>query len=343
MATRIMWAADQASAFLVDDKGNYVGKWYANHPELSNFDPFTYGGGPGTYGAGGGTPIGGGYGGQGGYIYGQGGAGGPTYHDPAVMDYEEWVRQFNLTDADRDAAAAEVHRQFDERLALDRARLEQELRQTQMEIASAEGMQRERLAAELQRIQMQIASNESIANLDRASREKLAEADIMQRVREMQSRERLAAAETWANPQDYLAYAKWMSGQQAMTTESGLPVGAPGWDTGLPGATPGQPEAATVGAGGVATGGADVYGQQLAAGGRIQEFGAWGGPTSPVAGTAWVAPHQANLTQFANQPLQAQQMAYARWRQRGITPETAQQMMYAAAPTGTARGVTAYG
>jgi len=98
-----------------------------------------------------------------------------------------------------------------------------------------------------------------------------------------------------------------------------------------------------VGTGPVATGGADVYGQALAAGQRIPEFNAWGGPTTDVAGTPWQAPHETNITQFSNLPNQAQQMVYARWRQRGITPESALGIMTAAAPTGSAKSVVAYG
>jgi hypothetical protein len=343
MANRIAWAANGDEAYLYDANGQLIGRWFRNRPELNTFDPFTYGGGLETYGAYGGTPAGGA--GQAGYVYDTGGdgGGGGYYQDPDRLDFDEMCREYNLDWQQRQDAAAEAHRQFDERLAFDRQQLEQQLRQIQMEIASSEGMQRERLAAELQRLQMEIESNERIANLDRASREKIAEADIVQRVREMQSKERITAAETWANPIDTDAYLRWMSGQQAMTTESGLPVGAPGWDTGLPGATPGQPETATVGTGAVATGQGNVYGKQLAAGGRIQEFGAWGGPTTPVFGTPWTAPHQVNLTQFANSPYSAQQRLYSDWRTRGLYPQDVNQAMVAAAPTGTAKSVTAYG
>jgi len=342
MANRILWAADQASAYLVDDQGNYVGKWFANHPELSNFDPFTYGGGPSAYGGYGGTAAG--ATGQPGYVYGGGGggAGGGHYQDPDRLKFDEGVREFNLTYDQLNDLYEANHAEAEERLALDHDRLEQDAANVRAQIASSEGMQRERLQAELQQLQMQIASNESIANLDRASRDRIADQQLIMRLKEIQSNERLQAAQTWANPIDYLAYNKWLQGQQAMTTESGLPVGAPGWDTGLPGATPGQPEAATVGAGGAAT--TDVYGQQLGAGGRVAEFGAWGGPTPTISGVPWTMPEQTNLTQFLNTPDQAQQMAYARWRQGGgMTPATATQRMYAAAPTGTAKGTVAYG
>jgi hypothetical protein len=156
------------------------------------------------------------------------------------------------------------------------------------------------------------------------------------RLREIEGQERITAAERWWRPMDYGAYAAWMAGQQARTTESGLPVGAPEFQTGLP-------AQATAGTGTTVPTG-DVYGAQLAGGGRIAEFGAWGGPTTPVLGTPWVAPHQTNLSQFANAPDTAQQMAYARWRQRGLSPEDVNRAMTAAAPTGTAgRGVVGYG
>ena len=253
----------------------------------------------------------------------------------------ELLQSMGFNYADAQAALEENRRQFDKELEYSYWASKQTAA-TQRSIAAtnaAAGNEEARIAAEasMSNAETNAASALRIAQLDVASREHIADEDLGMRLQEMQSRERITAVETWQNPIDYLAYNKWMSGQQASTTESGLPVGAPGWNTG-------QPEAATVGTGPVATGGADVYGQALAAGQRIPEFNAWGGPTTPVAGTPWIAPHETNLTQFSNLPYQAQQMAYSRWlKQGGIRPETAQQIMTAAAPTGSAKSVVAYG
>jgi len=328
MAQQITWSADQTAAYLLDDRGNIVGRWFQNRPEMSTFDPFSY-----QYGQGYGYQA---PGQNQSYMYQAWQQ--PTtttggyYYPPEKTELDYKFDELDLDYADREAVRKENARQFDEKLALDREKLKQDAAIAQAQIAAGDRDAEMRL----QGIMAQIASNERIAAMDNASREKIADAELAQRLKEMLSAERIQAAQTWANPIDYLAYNRWLAGQPAMTTESGLPVGAPGWETG-------QPEQATVGTGAVATGGADVYGQQLAAGNRIQEFGAWGGPTTPVEGTPWVAPHQTNIAQFANTPEQAQQTAYARWRQRGITPETAYQQMYAAAPVGTAASVVGYG
>jgi hypothetical protein len=328
---RVGWTTDRTAAYLYDDSGNVTARWISGRPDLSTFNPQDY---P-TAGAA--TPA-----------YGGGTAAAPTggttgtitptgfYEDPELIQVKAQIAQWGITNTQVDEAAAENRRQFDQDLAYRQQALAQEAAIAREQIAATTGNIRLEWENRLRQTEMQIASNEQIANLDRGSREKIADKEFATRIQEMMSRERITAAQTWANPIDYLAYNKWMSGQQAMTTESGLPVGAPEFQTG-------QPAAATVGAGGVATGGADVYGQQLAAGGRMPSFSAWGGPTTPVGGTPWVAPAQTNLTQFANMPNQAQQMAYARWRQRGVTPETANQFMTAAAPTGTAGRVTRYG
>lgn len=243
--------------------------------------------------------------------------------------------------ADAQAVLEENRRQFDEELKYSywAAKQTAATSRANASAAAAAGQEEARISAEasMRNAETNAATALRIAGMDNASREHIADEDLGMRLQEMQSRERITAAETWQNPIDYLAYNRWMLGQQASTTESGLPVGAPGWNTG-------QPEAATVGTGPVATGGADVYGQALAAGQRIPEFNAWGGPTTDVAGTPWQAPHETNLTQFQNLPWQAQQMAYSRWLQQGgIRPETAQQIMTAAAPTGSAKSVVAYG
>jgi len=336
MANRLVWNEDGTAAYLVDERGNYVGKWFKNHPELSTFTPDVSNlASPTSVAA---PPRGG----QTGYIseVTTGTSAGGTYHDPERVT-QEWLEYtWGVEHADADALVEQNRIEFLETLnaTIEASKRAAASAQATANTAAAAGNEQARIQAEGQAEVARINGENAlaIARLDRASIEHIADEDMAMRLQEMQSRERITAAETWANPIDYLAYNKWMSGQQASTTESGLPVGAPGWNTG-------QPEAATVGTGPVATGGADVYGQALAAGQRIPEFNAWGGPTTPVGGTPWQAPHETNLTQFTNMPWQAQQMAYARWRERGIFPETAQQIMTAAAPTGSAKSVVAYG
>ena len=329
---QVTWSDDGTAAYLIDERGNITGRWFRDRPGMSTFDPNTY-----TYG--------GGYGyqdpeqGQA-WMYDawQGGGGnGGFLQDEGRLEYDEGVRQWELDYAEKVKAREQLQQQADAYIAQDARRLEQELILAREQMTHETGLERLRSENRIREMEIQHGWDVQYLQLDYAERHKILDKEIAFAREEMQSRERITAAETWARPIDYLAYNRWMAGQPAATTESGLPVGAPGWDTGVP-------EPATVGTGAVATGGADPYGQQLAGGGRIQEFGAWGGPTGPVGGTPWVAPHQANLSQFANMPQQAQEMAYARWRQRGITPESAQQAMYASAPTGTAgQRVAGYG
>jgi len=323
MANRVVWTADGSAAFLMNERGDTIGRWVRGRPDISTFDPATY-----TYGQGYSFQAPG----QGqGYMYNawQGGDTGGYYYpqERSYLDLEYDKMDLEYTDREKDRQQRQA--QFDEEIALAERELAQDLEKVRMQIASSEGMQKYEWEQRFRQLEQEHRNAVEYLQLDWAERHKLADKELATRLREIQGQERLGAAETWARPFDYLAYNKWMAGQPAMTTEGGLPVGAPEWQTG-------EPAVATVGTGAVATGGADIYGQKLAAGGRIQEFGAWGGPTTPVAGTPWVSPHQANVTQFAAMPEQAQQMAYARWRQRGVTPETAQQAMYAAAPTGTA-------
>lgn len=330
---RVTWSEDGASAYLIDEYGTFVGRWFRDRPDMSTFDPFAYqyGGGYG-YGQDAGTPA---------YMYDvwQGGGGGDAggyYQDPDRLAWDEFVRQFNLTHEESVAMREQYQQQHDADMAQRERELAQELEIARMNIDASEGMQKYEWEQRFRQLEQEHQYAVQYLQMDWAEKHKALDKELGMRLREIQGRERMAAAETWARPFDYLAYSKWMAGEPAATTASGLPVGAPGWQTG-------EPEPATVGAGAVATGGADPYGQRLAAGGRIQEFGAWGGPTGPVGGTPWVAPHKASVTQFTAMPLQAQEMAYARWRQRGIMPETAQQAMYAAAPTGTAPAQVRYG
>lgn len=331
---RVTWSDDGAAAYLIDEGGRIVGRWFRDRPEMSTFDPATY-----EYGQGYGYQA---PGQQQSYMYdawqggGQGDAGG-NYQDPDRMAWDEFVRQFNLTHEETVALREQYQSQHDDLMASEEKRLAQELQLAREQMAHETGLAR--LQSELRIKELEVAHKYAIEylNLDWAERHKQLDKELGMRLREIQGQERMAAAQTWWRPMDYGAYAKWMAGEQAMTTESGLPVGAPGWQTG-------EPEPATVGTGAVGTGSADPYGVKLAGGGRIQEFGAWGGPTGPVMGTPWVAPHQANLTQFANTPRDQQEMAYGRWRSRGISPESAAQAMYASAPTGTAgQRVPGYG
>lgn len=335
---RVGWSEDRRSAYLYDEGNNVIGRWIAGRPDISTFDPFTYGYGQGQSAQGGSIydvwSRGSGYG-YGDDPYGGGDAGG-YYNDPDRMAWDEYVRQFNLTHEESVALREQYQRHHDEQMAFNQRQLEQAMEIAKMQIASTEGMQKYEWEQRFKQLEQEHQYAVEYLQMDWAEKHKALDKELGMRLREIQGRERITAAETWARPFDYLAYNRWMMGEQAATTESGLPVGAPGWQTGIP-------EEATVGAGAVATGGADPYGQQLAAGGRIQEFGAWGGPTGPVGGTPWVSPHKANVAEFSRMPLQAQEMQYARWRQRGIMPGTAQQAMYAAAPVGTAPAQVRYG
>ncbi len=362
---KILWSTDRNSAYLVNPQGQTVGKWFRGNPGASTFDisqyqlgrgfPQTWQGqsftsfevvrGPGVEPSGayyatdggGATPMPTGYGGV-------GAGGGATVPATAGAGegyvYPEWYTELyealtglGLSYAEAQAAREENRRQFDEDLQYRTWATGQEIAVAREQIASTEGMQKYDWQMRLQELERQQAHDIQMLQMDWTERHKAADKELAMRLREIQGQERITAAERWARPIDYLAYNRWMLGQQAATTEEGLPVGAPVFQTGEP--------AKAVGAGPVPT--ADIYGQKLAAGGRIQEFGAWGGPTTPVDGTPWIAPHKTPLTSWSVMPGQAQQMAYARWRKRGIMPETAEQAIYAAAPTGTARGVVAYG
>lgn len=329
---RVTWSDDGSAAYLIDERGNIVGKWFRDHPQYNTFDPATY-----TYGQGYGYQA---PGQQQSYMYdawqggGGGGDAGGYYQDPDRLAWDEFVRQFNLTHEEGVAAREQLQQQFDEQMELNRQQLEQQLMIERERMQHETGLERLRSENRIRELEVQHQYAVQYLQLDWAERHKELDKTLAMRLREIQGQERMAAAETWARPFDYLAYNRWMAGQPAATTEEGLPVGAPTWQTGEP--------AEAVGVGPVPT--TDIYGQKLAAGGRIQEFGAWGGPTTPVGGTPWISPHKANVAQFSAMPAQAQEMAYARWRQRGIMPETAQQAMYAAAPTGTAgQRVPSYG
>jgi len=335
MANRVTWNADSTAAYLVDANGKIIGQWFKNHPELNTFDPSQYGYAPPTAVA---APP---RGGQTGFTseVTQGTSGGGYQYGKETTDAYGTLLEIGYTHADAQATLEENRYEFDKRLAADiqMNKAAEAGANARAAAAAAAGNEQARIQAEGQAEVARIngANALQIAQLDNASREHIADEDMVMRLREMQSRERITAAETWANPIDYLAYNKWMSGQQALTNESGLPMGAQPFDTGLPqGGTVGTGEAATT----------DVYGQQLGAGGRVAEFGVWGGPTPTISGVPWRMPEQTNLTQFLATPDQAQQMAFARWRQGGgMTPETAQQRMLAAAPRGTAKAVVAYG
>lgn len=342
---RIAWNTDGSIAHLYDDDGYIVASWFRDNPELSTFDPQTY-----QYGEGSVMPGVEGYGGQG-AIYDVTQPGGlmvggvptapvsglppPTtqdyYYDEARLSLEEFMRQFDLTQAEAIAAREEFARQFDEDLQYRISALEQEMALAREQMAHQTGLLRQEWEYRFQMAEQEHGYAVQLLQLDWRERQALADKELAMRLREIEGQERITAAERWARPIDYLAYSAWLQGQEAAVSETGLPPGAPMWQTGEPitveGARP--------------TG--DVYGAQLAAGGRVSEFGAWGGPTTPVEGTPWVAPHQTNITQFARMPQQAQEMAYARWRHRGITPETAYQTLTASAPIGTAGSAIQYG
>lgn len=327
---RVGWSEDGRSAYLYDEGNNVVGRWHQGRPDISTFDPFSYGYGQGQAAQGGsiydvwsqGGGGGGGYGDPGGY-----------YQDPDRLAWDEFVRQFNLTHEEAVAAREQLQRQHDDRMAEEARRLAAEIAMERERMQHETGLERLRSELRIQELGVQHQYAVEYLQLDWAQRHKEVDKQLAMRLREIQGQERMAAAETWWRPIDYGAYAKWAAGEHAATTESGLPVGAPEWQTGLP--------AEAVGAGGVPTG--DPYGQKIAAGGRIQEFGAWGGPKTPVMGTPWTSPHKVNVSQFANVPYDMREMAYGRWRHRGISKEMAQQSMYAAAPVGTAPAQVRYG
>lgn len=334
---RVGWSEDGRTAYLYDENNNVIGRWAQGRPDVSTFDPFTYGYGMGQSAQGGNIydvwSRGSGYG-YGADPYGDpGGNAGGFLQDPDKLAWDEYIRQFELTYEQAEALREQAQRHFDAQMEFNERQLAQAMEIAQMQIASTEGMQKYEWEQRFKQLEQEHKYAVEYLHLDWAERHKALDKELGMRLREIQGRERMAAAETWARPFDYLAYNKWMLGEQAATTESGLPVGAPEWQTGDP--------AQAVGPGGVPTG--DPYGQKLAAGGRIQEFGAWGGPTGPVEGTPWISPHKVNVSQFAYMPGQAQEMAYARWRHRGIMPGSAQQAMYAAAPTGGAGGAPGYG
>lgn len=335
MANRVTWNADSTAAYLVDATGKIIGQWFKNHPELNTFDPSQYGYAPPTAVA---APP---RGGETGYTsqvsQGTSTAGGGFYFDPDKTELDLEFDKLDLDYADREKVRDANRYEFDKQLAADIAanKAAEAGANARAASAAAAGMEQARISAEGQAEVARINGENMarVAAMDNASLEHIADEDLVMRLKEMQSREREWAATTAAQPINYRVYENWLASQPGQADVSGLPAGAPLWDTG----------AGTTGVAGGTTPTADVYGQQLAAGQRVPEFNAWGGPTTDVGGTPWQAPHETNLTQFSNMPWQAQQMAYARWRERGIFPETAQQIMTAAAPTGSAKNVVAYG
>lgn len=262
-----------------------------------------------------------------------GGNGDGYYYDPEMGNLYYMLTSLGFNHAEAQQAIAENARQFDLGLEYDYYNSKQAASTARAVAASSSGATRYASEEATRRAEIQAANALQIAQLDNASRERIATMDMETRLKEMMSRERITAAETWSQPIHYLAYNKWMAGQGAATTESGLPIGAPEFHTGAP--------AAAYGEGPIVS--SDIYGERLMGGGRMSEFGAWGGETGPVDGTPWKPPHQTNLTNFLRMPLQAQEMAYARSRRRGLMPETSQQLMRAAAPIGSAKGVVSYG
>lgn len=246
---------------------------------------------------------------------------GGSYYDEGLGMLFEMLTSLGFNYAEMQAAREEFARQFDLDLAF-------KYHQANA-ILQAAGIS---AGGGVAQAEIQAANALEIARMNNATNRYIADKEFEIRLKEMLSGERISAAEIWGKPIDYLCYNRWMLDYEAMTTESGLPVGAPGWATG-------EPEPAAVGTGAPATGGVDVYGQAMAEGVPIPAFNAWAGPTDPIEGTPWLAPHEMNVTQFNLTPDQARQMAFGRWRHRGITPETAQQAMLAAAPLGSARGV----
>lgn len=254
------------------------------------------------------------------------------YYDEGLGELYEILTSLGFNYAEMQAARDEFARQFDEELAFRYYQADSIARSGVQQASIGAGATQFAALEATRRAEIEAANALRIAELNNATQRYIADKEFEIRLKEILSNERISAADIWSQPIDYLAYNRWMLDYNAMTTESGLPVGAPGWHTG-------EPEVATVGTGDVATGGVDVYGQALAEGQRIPAFNAWAGPTTPVEGTPWVSPHQVNVEQFSLMPQQAQEMAFARWRRRGIVPESAQQAMLAAAPTGTAQAV----
>jgi hypothetical protein len=360
-AKTVLWSKDKATAYLVDEGGTVLARWFKGNPGASTFDLTQYQLGRGTPqngwtsfeivrgpgvapspayyetapGVGGATALPSGYAaGTSGGVATPTETGGGYYQDYERMTFDELVREFNLKEDEVVAARKEYARQWDEDLQLRTRQLEQDMETTKMQIASSEGMQKYDWEQKFKELAQEHANAVELQNLDWEQKQILADKQLAMDLKQILSNERIQAAQIAAQPINYRVYEQWLAGLPAYAHESGLPAGAPLWltETGeeggtVPGAEPGT----------------SPYAAAYASGARIPEFQEWGGSTEPVGGEPWVSPYQVNLTQFALSPEQSQQMAYARWRERGILPETAKQQMYAAAPVGTAPKVVAYG
>ncbi|KPJ51413.1 MAG: hypothetical protein AMJ38_00490, partial [Dehalococcoidia bacterium DG_22] len=248
--------------------------------------------------------------------------------------WDEFVRQFNLTHEESAAAREQLQQQFDQQMAFNERELAQRLEELRMELEHAAGLQRERLEHEWRRLQEEHRQAVEYLQLDWAERHKALDKELGVRLQEMWSQERLAAAQMAAQPINYRIYEQWLAGLGGEAHPSGLPAGAPMFQTG-----PGQQGQVVPGE----QPGVSPYAQAYATGQRVPEFGPWGGETTPIGGQPWVAPKDVNLSQFLSSPWLSQQMAYGRWRERGLFPEDVQRQMYAAAPVGTATGVVGRG
>lgn len=337
---RVTWAEDGSAAYLIDASNNVIGRWFRDRPDMNTFDPSTYGYGGGYgYQAPGQSPSfmydawAGGGAGKGAKVAGAGDAGG-YYQDPDRMAWDEFVRQFNLTFEESRALREQYQQQFDQDMVLREKDLAQRLQELRMSIESSEGMQRYKWEQEFKMVEQQHQNSIAYLQMDWTERHKALDKELGVRLQEMWSGERLAAAQMAAQPINYRMYEHWMAGLGGQADPSGLPAGAPAFQTG-----PGMEGAVVPGT----APGASPYAQAYATGARVPEFQAYGGPTTPVGGEPWVSPHKVNLTQFLASPLQSQEMQYGRWRERGFMPYTAEQQMYAAAPTGTARSDIGYG
>lgn len=332
---RVTWSDDGTAAYLIDEGGNVVGRWFRDRPELSTFDPATY-----TYGQG--------YGYQGpgqgqSWMYdawqggGGGGDAGGYYQDPDRLAYDEGVRRWNLTHEEKVADREQLQEHFDREMAFYERELAQNLQVERERMAHETGLERLRSENRIRELEVEHRLSVEYLQLDWTERHKALDKELAQMDREMWSRERIEAATRGAQPINFPIYERWLAGLGGRADPSGLPTGAPLFQTG-----PGM-EGAVAG-GDVA--GVSPYAQAYATGQRIPEFQAYGRPgaTVGVSGQPWVDPHKVNLTQFLGSPLQSQELQYARWREGGLMPYTSEQRMRAAAPTGTAgQRVPSYG
>jgi len=329
---RVTWSDDGSAAYLIDENNRIVGRWFRDRPEMNTFDPATY-----TYGQGYGYQA---PGQQQSWMYdawqggGNGDAGG-YYQDPERLFWDQIMDEFRLTRAEAIALREENARQHDEEMQRLRWTTEQEMIIERERMAATTGdirLQHQNRLAELEQ-QHQYAVE--YLQLDWVERHKAADKELGVRLQEMWSGERLAAAQMGAQPINYRVYERWLAGLGGRADPSGLPASAPAFQTG-----PGMEGAVVPGE----APGPSPYAQAYATGQRIPEFQAYGGPTTPVGGEPWVSPHKTQLGPFLASPLQSQEMQYARWRERGFMPYTAEQQMRAAAPTGTAgQRVPSYG